>query len=269
MTSEYPNYLKVTEGSRVLHEHLQRFLQRELEARLGAGWWTEAVVPCLALPGRHVTPTTGAADPMAELDLAACLIVMDRQWGRVFQTILPREARSYVNELVAMRNRWAHATRGDMSRDDAWRALDTMARLLGHIEPESARRLRDLASATRQGQPSEPKPTGLIDVSVSTSPPASPRTSATQGSLTTPGRRRVTAADFENELWALLQAAQATGAPHVDARAGDLHRRVGAQQRMPMACSAMRKFMRDGDEVLQSPPSGQGASLVIRYRLPR
>jgi len=31
----------------------------------------------------------------------------------------------------------------------------------------------------------------------------------------------------------------------------------------------MMKAMGNGDEIIYAPPSGQGATLVIRYRLPR
>lgn len=36
-----------------------------------------------------------------------------------------------------------------------------------------------------------------------------------------------------------------------------------------MACAVMRAAMRCGDMILHAPPSGQGASLRIRYHLPR
>ncbi len=38
---------------------------------------------------------------------------------------------------------------------------------------------------------------------------------------------------------------------------------------MPICCHVMRKNMQRGDEVLWEPPSGVGASLTIRYLLPR
>jgi hypothetical protein len=38
---------------------------------------------------------------------------------------------------------------------------------------------------------------------------------------------------------------------------------------MPVCCAVMHAARRPGDEILSSPPSGRGASLLIRYRLPR
>jgi 5-methylcytosine-specific restriction protein A len=56
-------------------------------------------------------------------------------------------------------------------------------------------------------------------------------------------------------------------------KSGDLHRRVGGypshNHRMPVCCHVMRANMRSGDQILAAPPKGDGATLVIRYRLPR
>jgi 5-methylcytosine-specific restriction protein A len=57
--------------------------------------------------------------------------------------------------------------------------------------------------------------------------------------------------------------------------AGDLHRRVGDypgnDHRMPVCCGVMRDAMDEdvGDAIVSSPPSGDGASLLVRYVLPR
>jgi len=79
--------------------------------------------------------------------------------------------------------------------------------------------------------------------------------------------------DFRNALNKILKSAQVRGLPHVDVRAGDLHRQVGGYpgpgHRMPVCCDAMRGTIQAGDIVLEEPPSGLGASLKIRYKLPR
>ncbi len=76
--------------------------------------------------------------------------------------------------------------------------------------------------------------------------------------------------DFQNHLNDILLSAQNKGFHFVDVKSGDLHKRVGAHShRMPMCCSVMKNNMRTGDKILHEPPSGQGASLIIRYILPR
>jgi hypothetical protein len=48
---------------------------------------------------------------------------MDRKWSEVFRQILGKTERSLVNELLAVRNSWAHQE--TFSSDDAYRALDS------------------------------------------------------------------------------------------------------------------------------------------------
>lgn len=79
---------------------------------------------------------------------------------------------------------------------------------------------------------------------------------------------------FYEELIQIFDEATKEGRENVDVNAGDLHRRVGEypspDHRMPVCCSVMRsEFSADCDVVLESPPKGDGASLMIRYNLPR
>ena len=77
--------------------------------------------------------------------------------------------------------------------------------------------------------------------------------------------------DFAAELEDVLREARLRGDRTVEVRAGDLHERVGdypgRSHRMPVCCSAMRNRMRSGDVIVRQPPKGNGATLVIRYRL--
>ncbi len=81
------------------------------------------------------------------------------------------------------------------------------------------------------------------------------------------------AEDFRNALTDVLTSATTLGVVAVDVKAGNLHRRVGGypgtDHRMRQCCEAMRREMGDKDQVVEEPPSGQGASLTIRYGLPR
>jgi hypothetical protein len=82
-----------------------------------------------------------------------------------------------------------------------------------------------------------------------------------------------TATDFEAEIRARWVRSQ--GAPHLDIKAGELHRKLGGYpapdggHRMPDCCQVMKRLMQDGDTILKSPKKGKGASLVIRYVFPR
>lgn len=80
-------------------------------------------------------------------------------------------------------------------------------------------------------------------------------------------------ADFTAELLQMLSEAESKGLSSLEVRAGHLHERVGGypgpNHRMPACCDMMRKQMRDGDTIVKQPPKGRGATLTIRYRLPR
>ena len=82
-----------------------------------------------------------------------------------------------------------------------------------------------------------------------------------------------TAQDFQRELNNIFSSAMKQGKSYVDVKSGNLHRRIGGypdpNHRMPVCCDVMRRNMRSGDQVLQAPPKGQGATLIIRYKLPR
>jgi hypothetical protein len=79
---------------------------------------------------------------------------------------------------------------------------------------------------------------------------------------------------FHEELMRVFLDAMKEGRDNVDVSAGELHRSVGGypgpDHRMPVCCSVMRsEFSAKRDSVLQSPPSGDGAGLTIRFALPR
>jgi hypothetical protein len=79
--------------------------------------------------------------------------------------------------------------------------------------------------------------------------------------------------DFRQELRAQIDRAVRRGASHVEINAGELHRTLGAypgpNHRMPLCCKAMQEECLEGDEMIFSPDKGQGASLTIRYKIPR
>lgn len=81
------------------------------------------------------------------------------------------------------------------------------------------------------------------------------------------------AEEFREQLLEVFRVAQQKGQSEVVVNAGDLHKKIGGypgrNQRMPVCCDVMRNTMRQGDEILSEPPKGKGATLTIRYLLPR
>lgn len=118
------NHERVGKSLELLKAGLGPFVERELKARYGDGWAFEA---------KDVLSDTrlGAGKNQSLHDVAALLVIMDRKWGEVFRHILGKTERSLVNEIIAVRNRWAHQE--PFSSDDAYRALDSAERLLSAV----------------------------------------------------------------------------------------------------------------------------------------
>jgi hypothetical protein len=79
--------------------------------------------------------------------------------------------------------------------------------------------------------------------------------------------------DFRTALLDALAEAERRGFRAVEINAGDLHTQLGGypslDHRMATCSNVMRAAMKGGDQVVSSPDKGRGASLTIRYQLPR
>ena len=123
------NQERVGKALEFLKAGLVPFVEREFKAKYGDGWAHEV---------KDILSDTrlGAGSSESLNDVAALLVVMDRKWTEVFRQILGKSERSLVNELIAIRNRWAH--QDAFSSDDAYRALDSAGRLLSSISAAQA-----------------------------------------------------------------------------------------------------------------------------------
>ncbi len=77
------------------------------------------------------------------------------------------------------------------------------------------------------------------------------------------------AQDVEKEIRRQWAEAHTRGASYVDVRAGDVHRHLGGENRVPQVCQVMMRLREPQDSVIDGPPSGQGTRLAVRYILPR
>jgi 5-methylcytosine-specific restriction protein A len=124
--------------------------------------------------------------------------------------------------------------------------------------------------------PSDPQP---VSAPTQKSPPVdqlpSPLSALPPQPVTSPHHFRMppTADDFREALYTIFATAHQSGRSSIEVQAGELHRQVGGypgpNHRMPVCCGVMSSSMKKGDQILQAPPSGKGASLIIRYQLPR
>ena len=79
---------------------------------------------------------------ISQWDVSVVFKLIVQNWNQVFRESLGPTERSHVSELWDIRNKWAHQER--FSSDDAYRALDTAARLLTSVSAGQARDVEKL-----------------------------------------------------------------------------------------------------------------------------
>jgi predicted AAA+ superfamily ATPase len=123
------NHERVGKALDLLKSGLGPFVERELRSKYGDAWAFEV---------KDLLSDTRLGDRKGESlsDVAAMLVVMDRKWGDVFRQILGKAERSLVNEILTIRNGWAHQQA--FSSDDVYRALDSIGRLLTSVSAVEA-----------------------------------------------------------------------------------------------------------------------------------
>jgi predicted AAA+ superfamily ATPase len=130
------NHERVGKALDLLKEGLYPFVEREFTAQYGKYWITTVT----ASWPRDLTWPEDADAP--HLDAALVLKLMWDQWNEVFKKTLGHAERSLVSELREVRNRWAHQE--PFTTDDAYRALDSSARLLIAISAPQAEDLEKM-----------------------------------------------------------------------------------------------------------------------------
>ena len=140
----------VQKGFRILHPMMAAYIAQEMNREYKDGWWQE-VLGSLGDQGWDLPSSGEWSDLVDSLDVANCLRLFDRQWGALFRKHLARDRRAWATELMGVRNTVAHAGSQDMRKDDAERALDTMARLCDDFDLEGADEIRSLLRELRYG----------------------------------------------------------------------------------------------------------------------
>ena len=130
------NHERVGKALDLLKDGLQPFVEREMKAQ-HAQQWLEQVRHSVAETQTHLF---GKGTP--QWDAASLLSVMWNQWNDVFRKTLGPADRSLVSELRDVRNKWAHQKL--FSSDDAYRALDSVGRLLTGVSAPQSEELEKL-----------------------------------------------------------------------------------------------------------------------------
>ena len=124
------NHERVGKALDLLRAGLGPFAEREIQSAIKA----RRLGP-EALQAFTDDPNLGNRQ-ISEWDAAGVLKLMWGTWNDVFRESLGPAERSFVSELRGLRNRWAHQE--SFSSDDAYRALDTVSRLLTSVSASEA-----------------------------------------------------------------------------------------------------------------------------------
>jgi predicted AAA+ superfamily ATPase len=125
------NHERIGKALELLNRGLRPFVERELRAVHGEGW-LEAAGQGL----RDDRPRTRRTNDITSWDTQALLTILWDHWNNVFRNTLGQAERTLVSELREVRNKWAHQE--PFNTDDAYRALDSLVRLLKAVSAPEA-----------------------------------------------------------------------------------------------------------------------------------
>lgn len=140
----------VQKGFRILHPLMAGYIAQEMSREYKDNWWQE-VLSSIGDQGWDLPSSGEWGELVDSLDVANCLRLLDRQWGPLFRKHLSRDRRAWANELMGVRNTVSHAGSQDMPKEDAERALDTMARLCADFDLQGAEEIRTVLREFRYG----------------------------------------------------------------------------------------------------------------------
>ncbi len=125
------NHERVGKGLTLLNQGLYPYVKKEMQKVYGEDWLIEVTS---SLSGEQISRRN--SEEILSEDISALLTVMIRHWEGVFQK-LNLGNRVLVDELIEVRNKWAHQYR--FSTDDSYRAVDSITRLLNAVSASEAK----------------------------------------------------------------------------------------------------------------------------------
>jgi len=134
------NHERVGKALEQLNTGLRPFVERELKATYKERWAETA------RPSFPNWQQTGKEAAQLNWDTQALLSVMWDLWNDCFRKILGPSDRSLVSELRDVRNKWAHQKA--FSTDDAYRAIDTISRLLTAVAAPEVEQVDQMKAET-------------------------------------------------------------------------------------------------------------------------
>jgi len=110
----------VFEGMELLPEALAPFVEKRLDANVKGHWQADVL--------ESLRDLRADSNGQINWDQASLLRTMMKFWSEAFSSVLGKYDRSFISEILEVRNRLSHNER--FNYDDAERALDTIRRLM-------------------------------------------------------------------------------------------------------------------------------------------
>jgi ribonuclease-3 len=126
------NHERIGKALDSLRQGLYLYVEQKMQAVYSSDWIAKASTYL-----REHQKSKRQADDILREDVSALLIVMNREWDKVFKDKLSQPDRALVNELIEVRNQWAHHS--TFSANDTYRAVDSIVRLLKSIAAPQAK----------------------------------------------------------------------------------------------------------------------------------
>lgn len=151
------NHEIIGQALAMLREPLSGYIFQQLntipEYKINDAWWREGILPNIRDERDYarLAPLTDYAERQDALDVSICLNLMISHWPNLFKYRLPNSARSWISEIRDVRNAWAHFSGTDFTDKETSRALDTIALLLGEIDPETQEKIQGLYRTVAYG----------------------------------------------------------------------------------------------------------------------
>lgn len=141
------NYDLVQKGFRILVASMSGYIGQEMNRVYKDEWWNEVLY---TLSDQRDLPASGTYSELIDsLDVANCIRLIKRKWIEVFNESLPRNCKTWADELMGVRNIVAHIGQQDLDQPIAERALDTMVLLCKEIDTEGADEIHELYNIVR------------------------------------------------------------------------------------------------------------------------
>ena len=120
---EVSNRERIGKALDSLRQGLYPYFEQKMQEVYDSTWTAKAISHL-----KEHQKSKQQADETIREDVAALLTVVIREWEKVFKGSLSQLDRAFVNELIDVRNQWAHQS--TFSTDDTYRAVDSVLRLL-------------------------------------------------------------------------------------------------------------------------------------------